>query len=238
MKIITVASLKGGVGKSTTAIFLAHALKERLKQVLVIDSDPNNSLTDYFLKEADPRVIEKRNLYHILSGKAAVKDCIYLAGVDIIPCTLSLHGVGNEPRTNPASMHHFSKDLRNLDYDVIIIDTPPSPGYALRAALHASDLVLSPVGVSRWTMQALDILNGELLDVKNAMGYAPGLLAVPGMVTESEDEILRLSSFGDQLTYATIYHSDEIHKAATSGGVLKKGSKAGLDFENLAKEVV
>ena len=48
MKILTAANLKGGVGKSTLAIYLALALKDRGKRVLAVDLDPNNSLTDFF----------------------------------------------------------------------------------------------------------------------------------------------------------------------------------------------
>lgn len=238
MKIITVASLKGGVGKTTTAIFLALALKERSKRVLVIDADPNNNLTDYFLRDGNPHEIERRNLYHVLTGRCTAEECIYSAGVDVIPCTLSLHRVGLELATNPGSLLRFGSTLRKLDYDVILIDTPPSLGYELRVALHASDLVLSPVGLSRWTVQALDILRGELLDVKEDMGRAPDLLAIPGMVTESEERSLRLSPFADHLTYATIRRSAVVRKAAATGRILKPGSKAGLEFEELAKEVV
>lgn len=237
MKIITVASLKGGVGKTTTAIFLALALKERSKRVLVIDADPNNNLTDYFLRDADPNEIESRNLYHLLSGKATAEQCIYLAGVDVIPCTLSLHRVGIEQGTNPGSLLRFASNLRKLDYDVILIDTPPSPGYELRAALHASDLVLSPVGLSRWNVQALDILRGEILDVKEDVGHAPELLALPSMVTESEERSLRLSAIAELLTQTSVHKSAPIKKAAATGKRPGGTGRGILDFERLAQEV-
>ena len=69
MKIITIASLKGGVGKSTLAIFLSQALAQLNTRVLVIDADPNNNMTDYFLRKIPSEEIESRNLYHVLAGK-------------------------------------------------------------------------------------------------------------------------------------------------------------------------
>jgi chromosome partitioning protein len=237
MKIITIASLKGGVGKTTTAVYLALAMHAQKRSVLVIDADPNNNLTDFFLRDSDLHEIEARNLYHLISGKLKAEQCIHPAGLDVIPCTLSLCRVGIELATNPLSMLRFGANLRKLDYDVILIDTPPSPGYELRAALHASDLVLSPVGLSRWSVQALDILRGELLDVQADLGRAPDLLAIAGMVTPIEEQSLRISSLADQLTYTSIHRSAAIRKAAATGSVLKSGSRASLEFESLAKEV-
>lgn len=237
MKVITVASLKGGVGKTTVSIFLSIALAERGKRVLAIDMDPNNNLTDYFLRNTDPEEIERRNVYHLLSGKLPATACIYPGGVDVIPCTLSLHRVGIEQATNPGSLLRFASALRKLDYDMILMDTPPSPGYELRASLHASDLVLSPVGLSRWNVQALDILRGEILDVKEDVGRAPELLALPAMVTESEERSLRLSGVARLLTRTGIHRSSVLKHAAERGGLPSRTSRGNQDFKRLAEEV-
>lgn len=55
MKIIVAASIKGGVGKTSTAVFLAQALVTRGHNVLAVDGDHNNNLTDFFLRDVIPK---------------------------------------------------------------------------------------------------------------------------------------------------------------------------------------
>ncbi len=55
MKVITFGSLKGGVGKTTCAAFLAQALASKGARVLAADIDANNNLTDYFLRDSAPQ---------------------------------------------------------------------------------------------------------------------------------------------------------------------------------------
>ncbi|WP_210382124.1 ParA family protein, partial [Borreliella garinii] len=63
-KIITIASIKGGVGKSMLSIIFAYILSEANNKVLIVDLDPQNSLTSYFLKHI--RNIEINNIYYLL----------------------------------------------------------------------------------------------------------------------------------------------------------------------------
>jgi len=238
MKILSVASLKGGVGKTTIAAFLALSLSRMGKRVLAVDLDPNNNLTDYFLREGEVSEIEKRNVHHMLTGRLSASECTFLRPeISVIPCTPSLSRVGMELGTSPGSLLRFGANLRKLDYDYVILDTPPSAGYELRAALYASDLVLSPVGLSRWTVQALEILRDEVADMMEDMGRSVSLLAVPSMVTEGEERSLRLSSFAGELSLCAIRRSTALRRVASTGDLLKSGSNASMEFEQLAREV-
>ena len=62
MTVITIASLKGGTGKTTVAVNLALALAVVGKKVLVVDCDANNNLTDFFLRDAGSDEIDRRNI--------------------------------------------------------------------------------------------------------------------------------------------------------------------------------
>ncbi|EMN94783.1 VirC1-like protein, partial [Leptospira interrogans serovar Medanensis str. UT053] len=62
MKIICLASMKGGVGKTTIDVFLAQAFFQLGFRVLVVDMDPNNNLTDYFLRAISVGAISSQNI--------------------------------------------------------------------------------------------------------------------------------------------------------------------------------
>ncbi|WP_036065616.1 ParA family protein, partial [Leptospira weilii] len=64
MNIITLANLKGGVAKTTTAINLSIQLREKRKRVLCMDLDLNNNLTDFFLRGVREEELDERNIYH------------------------------------------------------------------------------------------------------------------------------------------------------------------------------
>ena len=157
MKVITFGSLKGGVGKTTCAAFLAQALTAEGARVLVVDIDANNNLTDYFLRDTTAQELEARNVRHVLvDGLKPVEAVHHSAhGIDIIPATPELHSVGIELASDPGALLRFPVDLRQLDYDFIVIDSPPALVIELRAALYAANLVLVPIAFSRWTIPAL-----------------------------------------------------------------------------------
>jgi len=232
LKIITVASLKGGVGKTTLSTFLSQALSARGEKVLIIDSDPNNNATDYFLREYNINDIEENNLYHFMKGGDA-SDCTYNAqlSLDIIPCTLTLNKIGIEMYSKPAAMVKFKKSLQSLPYSYIIIDTPPSLSYEFRIALNAADIVLSPVNFSRWTLQALMLLREEIRDLESDAI----LKAVPSIVSDMENLKLRQLDF--DFTETFIKKANSIKSANDKGGSLKQHSNSWNEFCKLAGEL-
>lgn len=236
MKVITIASLKGGVGKTTLAIFLSQSLSIN-KRVLLIDADPNNNATDFFLRTGDVMEIENANLYHALSGKRALADCIHPTefNLSVIPSTPGLHRVGVELGTNPGAMLRFVAHLQKLPFDYAVIDTPPAIGFELRAALHAADLILSPVHPSRWALQALDILRDEIETVKEGMGKDLPLLVVPSIVTAKEAEALQVAI--PEISKTAILKSGAVKKSGSTGKPLSEKIKSWNEFQSLAGEV-
>ena len=147
MDVISVVSAKGGVGKSTLTANLAVALQRQGQSVLVIDTDPQNSLHYHF----SFKVGSGDGLVHAATQQRAWSSLIATtpSGVDILP-----YGQCSEPEREhfEALLHRTPRWLFNalqvLDrpYDAIVIDTPPGASGYLSQVLTASSVV---VGVAR-----------------------------------------------------------------------------------------
>jgi chromosome partitioning protein len=239
MQIITAASLKGGSGKTSLAIFLSQALTHIGRRTLAIDLDHNNNLTDYFCRDADPEQLEAMNAHHVLTGKAQPAEAIraYGLGLDVMPCTPSIAQADIELARDPMAYQLFKTRIRKLDYDIIIIDTPPSLSAPLTAALLAADLVLSPVNLTRWTVQGFFLLQQQIDRAAEASGEAPRLLAVPSIVTPAEAE--KLAYIADwKSTRTAIPKNAAICNAGTNGTNLKESTKGWEAYNALAGEVM
>lgn len=236
MKIITIASVKGGVGKTATVTFLAQALHSKGLKVLVIDSDANNNLTDYYLRDTPVEEIEVRNLYHLITGELSAEDVIFKGAIDIIPCTLELHTIGLRMASKPTGIMHFQRSIRDLDYDFIIIDAPPALGYEMNNALFASDIVLVPANLTRWTLQAIQLVNRTVEEMKADGKKFTMIKSIPSIVTEKENESLQALSKNFTKTY--IKKMNAIKTAQDKAVWLKDDSPVLEFYKKLAEEII
>jgi chromosome partitioning protein len=154
MKIILCGSLKGGCGKMSTAVFLSLALAPRGRSAL-LDVDQNNNASDFFLRDTDPDEMEARNVYHASAGKMKPAASVYRSplGVDVLPATPTLSGIGYDLAQDPGALLRSPAALRRLDYDYAVIDSPPTVGFELRAGIYSADVGLAPLALARWTVQ-------------------------------------------------------------------------------------
>ena len=162
-KVIVIANPKGGVGKTTTTINLAASLALAEKRVLMIDLDPNGALSGgikFNGKEISGGVFD-------LFLGSDYSEVIYntnLPNLDIIPCDI----LSNEKESrlsdlagNRALLKRKLDDLvvkENIDYNFILIDTPPSLNNLSLAALYAADSVLIPLQCGYFSIKVVDRL--------------------------------------------------------------------------------
>lgn len=242
MKIITVASLKGGVGKTTLAANLAIHLSMKGFKTLAVDMDANNNLTDFFLRDQDPETIERANVFHLLTRKATLKDCIHPSffNLDILPATVILNRLASETNGNPSGLISFGSTLKKTEYDWIVIDSPPYAGPELRAALWASDLIISPVAPVRWIFQGTRFLQEEIDTASEVTGHKADVLLVPSMVGAGKIEIESLDDLRAiyPVSKTAIIRAAAIRSATEKGKSLKEHSKPWELFASLTEEII
>jgi chromosome partitioning protein len=166
MSTLAVSNQKGGSAKTTTAINLGAAVAALGKRVLLIDADPQGHLAEGF--DIAAGALEKE-LSLVLDGKLSLKDIIIniRANLDLAPSNIRLSYI----EASLFTRHRREDKLKNAiagannDYDLIVIDCPPSLGLLTVNALSAAEKVLIPMVCDFYAMLGV----GLLLDVIEEM---------------------------------------------------------------------
>lgn len=148
MKTLVVSNQKGGVGKSTLVVHLAHFAAEQGARVLVVDLDPQRNAT-YSLQEFSTGTVSST-----LFGTSAVKVKRSGESIDLIEADQPLVDLDRAP---PATIEHLARQLERLapQYDLCVIDTAPAAGLRMVAALNAADYVVSPIELETYSIQGI-----------------------------------------------------------------------------------
>lgn len=157
MRIIAIANNKGGVGKTTTALCLAAGLREKKKKVLLIDLDEQENLRYACgLKEDD---VKGSSLLDVIYGRTNVNSCLFqiyddIADFDLLVGGGDLNDIESESRAKEDILLKILKQL-NVEYDYIVLDTPPAINKITKAALTAADDLIVPIQAAPFSRQGL-----------------------------------------------------------------------------------
>ncbi len=154
MQVVGVANFKGGSAKTTTALHLAHYLGMKGYRVLAVDLDPQASLSAMFGAQPELDVGENETVYAALrhdADRRPLAEVIrktYFTGVDLVPGNIEVmeyeHEVPRILARRGEGGALFFERLREVlatveaDYDVVILDTPPSLGFLTLGSIYAA----------------------------------------------------------------------------------------------------
>jgi chromosome partitioning protein len=248
-RVIAIASQKGGVGKTTTAINLGASLAQEGRRVLLLDIDPQGNATSGLgVNGNDQRV----TIYEALIGNSDLKDAVMptaLANLDLIPAGQRLSGAEVELVGLMAREGRLRASLAPIrpEYDFILIDGPPSLGLLTVNALTAADSVLIPLQCEYLALEGLTQLIAAIRLVQDHLN--PGL-RIEGVLLTMYDARLNLSQqvadearkfFAERVYKTAIPRNVRLSEAPSFGKpiVLYDPHSTGAEsYRQLAKEVL
>ncbi|PPT05253.1 Chromosome (plasmid) partitioning protein ParA [Geitlerinema sp. FC II] len=186
--IVAIASPKGGVGKTTSAIALAGLLAEK-QSCLAVDLDPQGNLTMGLGVELEPDQIGS---YDVMTQQLEAEEPIVdtECGVDLLPTDSTLAEAEKEISDDPGRFFVLKRQLDPLKakYRTILIDCPPNMGLLTLNALAAADAVLVPVQCQFFSLRGLDRLLEEISQIRSQYNLRLRLLGV--LPTMAENTII------------------------------------------------
>ena len=236
--IIACQNFKGGVGKSTTCVNLAHYLALRGYRVLVIDTDSQATATAMFGYLPDADIDESATLLPFLNGEQrdlgyAVRRT-YFANIDLIPACLALYEAEisivmrvSQQATREQKLAFFNEFRFGIqtvahNYDVILVDSPPALGMISINVLLAADALLVPSAARMYdfssTVQFFRMIHSYIaqLDPGKSYRWISVLTTLFDRRYESQKQFFEVmrACFGDSVFQRVFFHSSAVINSA------------------------
>lgn len=169
-RFIVFANRKGGCGKTTTAVNVAHALAKKGNKVLVIDTDPQAHAT---ISLGIVPGIRSADIFHLMMEKAPLKDVIiktHIDGVSLIPSSRYLLSFETELSSQKEAATRLSEKLTKgiKRFNYLIFDPPPTAGLLTIATLTAAREVYIPMQMHFLNLEGLAEMVRMIYDVSAA----------------------------------------------------------------------
>ncbi|MBF9018960.1 MULTISPECIES: ParA family protein [unclassified Oceanispirochaeta] len=170
MKSIAFAVQKGGTGKTTTAVNVAHGLALKGKKTALIDCDPQGNATNNYFTE-----LPMNELADVLSGKVSpveafteIRENLFMIPTFAIDGGLRLWGE-TQATKEPYIFDDLKGELATLGFDYVIYDLSPAFGSLERAVMIGADEVITPILPEPFSVDGVEIFASELTKLRKQM---------------------------------------------------------------------
>jgi chromosome partitioning protein len=248
-KVIAFANQKGGVGKTTSCVNIAAALKASNYKILLIDLDPQGNAT--MGSGIDKNGVEY-TVNDVLQGDIKVKEAIVTntpSGYALLPANGDLTVAEVALLRKPHQERNLKEALDTLQdsYSLIVIDCPPSLNMLTLNALVAADSVIIPMQCEYYALEGLSALMNTIEQVKRNLNPQ---LKIEGIIRTMYDPRNRLSTevsaqliahFGNRVYQTVIPRNVRLAEAPSHGVPIMlydKTSRGSESYMALAKEIL
>lgn len=248
--IIAMTNQKGGVGKTTTTISLGAALVETGRKVLLVDLDPQGSLTvglGFNGPELDISIYDA-----LIDSSVKYSDVLLktkLTGMDLIPANIDLAAAEMQLVNEVGREQTLARVLNPAreDYDIILIDCPPSLGLLTINGLTAADGVIVPLETEYFALRGVALLKDTIDRVRERINPRLRIIGLLGTMYDNRTlharEVMAslVEGWGDAVFHTVINRTIKFSDATVSGEPItmfagdSTGAKA---YRELAKEVL
>jgi chromosome partitioning protein len=224
--IIAMCNQKGGVGKTTTTINLGAALAELGRHVLLVDFDPQGSLSVGL--GVNPHTLPA-SIYNLLMGQDMTIDEVIgqtnVPGLHILPSNIDLSAAEIQLVSEVAREQTLLRLLEAVRsrYDVILIDCAPSLGLLTINALTAADRVIMPLECEFFALRGIALLTDTIAKVQDRLNQRLEILGILGTMydprTLHSREVLErvVQAFGDQVFHTVIRRTVKFPETTVAG---------------------
>ena len=248
--IIALCNQKGGVGKTTTTINLGAALTETGRKILLVDFDPQGSLSVGL--GVSPHTLEHSIYDLLLNKRTAAEDVIthtVVAGLDLLPSNIDLAAAEVQLVSEVAREQTLRRVLTKVrhSYDMILIDCAPSLGLLTINALTAADKVLMPLECEFFALRGIALLTDTIEKVQDRLNPELEILGILGTMFDARTlhsrEVLErvVEAFGETVFHSVIRRTIKFPETQVAGEPITTyapTSPGAVSYRLLAREVL
>ena len=249
-RVVSMCNQKGGVGKTTTTINLGASLAEYGRKVLLVDFDPQGSLSVGL--GLNPHEMELTIYNLLMDREVALDDVVVPSGVpgmDLLPSNIDLSAAEVQLVHEVAREQTLQRVLAPAiaDYDVILIDCQPSLGLLTVNALTASDGVIVPLECEYFALRGVALLKTTIDKVRERLNPKLEIEGVLGTMFDGRTlhgrEVMQrlVEAWGPKVFHTVIRRTVKFSDSTVAGEPITSyasGSGGAESYRMLAKEVL